>query len=206
VPDLFGPVFVATNLEQAMIATLKLWLPVYIPEIETLEGRPNGIPAPRSYTTRREFDKFYEDQLPTVVVVSPGLDKNPVKEGDGTYRATWRLHVACVVSTSDQVQTGEVAKIMGTAIRMSVLQHASLGGVACGMDWYDESYDDLPNDDVSRFLGASTLSFRVEVDQVINPRMGPDASYLPDPGATTPPGSNWPEADTVTVKIEKEAL
>jgi hypothetical protein len=207
VVDVFGPIFVAAFLEQAVIDTLKIWLPLYIKEIELQLGRtPGELPPPKSYTTRRRFDKFPEDQLPTIIVVSPGLDDDPNEEGDGNYRAPWRMHVGAVVSTSDPAATNLVAKIMGAAIRGAMVQHKSLGGVASGLTWYDESYDDLPDDDVSRSLGATSLSFRIEVDDVVNWQRGPDGSYLPDPTATTPPGGIWPTADTVTVELEKEAL
>jgi hypothetical protein len=206
-PDLAGPIFIATDLERAVIDTLIKWLPFYVPLIEDRMGREAGdIPLPITYTTRRVFTKFPEDQLPTIIVVSPGLDGEPKKGGDGTYRAKWVMHVGCVVSTSDLMETNVVSKIMGAAIRAAMTQHASLGGVACGMDWYDESYDPLPDDDTTRSLGAAALSFRIEVDNVVNWQKGPDTLYIPDPDAETPPGSDWPEAETVTVEIEKEAL
>lgn len=205
--DVFGPIFVASQLEKAVIDTLIKWMPTYLPLVEDQLGREAGqIPLPITYTTRRIFTKFPEDQLPTVIVVSPGLDGEPREEGDGTYRAKWRMHVGCVVSTSDLIETNIVSKIMGAAMRAAILQHASLGGVACGMDWYDEYYDPLPNDDTTRSLGAVALSFRIEVDNVVNWQHGPDTAYVPDPDATTQPGDHWPEAETVTVEIEKEAL
>ena len=190
-----------------MIDTLHLWLPIYVKEMEYQMGRQVGdLPEPRAYVTKRSFTKFFEDQLPTIIVVSTGLDKDPLKEGDGNYRGIWRLHAGIVVATSDMSETNKVAKMYGAAIRGVVTQHGSLGGIASGMTWYDEGYDDLPDDDTTRFLGAATLSFRVEVDEIVNWQRGPDTTYLPDPGATTPPGAVWPEADTVTVEIEKEAL
>lgn len=205
--DVFGPIFVATKLEEAVIDTLIKWMPLYLPMVEDIMGRNAGdLPLPRTYTTRRIFTKFPEDQLPTVIVVSPGLDTEPKEEGDGNYRAKWRMHVGCVVSTSDLIETNVVSKIMGAAMRAAMLQHASLGGVACGMEWSDEYYDPLPDDDTTRSLGAVALSFRIEVDEVVNWQKGPDAQYLPDPDATTPPGSTWPEAEEVTVEITKEAL
>lgn len=206
-PSLFDPIFVAATLEQAVIDTLVKWFPLYIREIERQEELPMGkVPIPRSYTTRRTFEKFAEDQLPTVIIVSPGLDGDPMQEGDGRYRAIWRMHVGVVVSTSSQVQTGYIAKLMGAAVRAIVLQQSRLGGIASGMEWYDESYDDLPDDDVSRSLGAATLSFRIEVDDVINRRSGPDTTYIPDPVPDTQPGDTWPQAETVTVEVIKEAL
>jgi hypothetical protein len=189
-----------------VIDTLKKWLPVYLPEVERQLGRPLQMPQPKTYTTRRKFAKFPEDQLPTIIVVSPGLDDDPNEEGDGSYRATWRIHIGCVVSTSDMAATNLAAKIMGAATRSVILQHASLGGIACGVEWYDESYDDLPDDDASRSLGASSVSFRVEVEDVVNWKRGPDGVYLPDPDPDAQPGDEWPVADTVTVELIKEAL
>lgn len=204
--DIFGPIFMAAALEQAVIDTIKKWVDLYIKEVQLQYAISGNIPVPKSYTTRRTFDKFPEDQLPTCIVVSPGLANEPREEGDGNFKAEWEFHVGCVVSTSQQNQTNLVAKIMGAAIRAALLQHASLGGIASGMTWLDESYDDLPDDDVSRSLGASTLSFRVEVDDVVNWKRGPDGVFIPDPDADTDPGDDWPVAQTVDVEIEKEAL
>lgn len=212
--DIFGPIFVAVNLEQAVIDTLKSWLRLYINEVQLQVGVTGSIPMPRTYTTRRRFDKFPEDQLPTCVVVSPGLDSDPKKEGDGSYRAKWVIHVGMVVSTSDMVQTNLVAKIYGAAMRAAIIQHASLGGIVCGMEWYDESYDDLPDDDVTRSLGATTLSFRVEVEEVVNWNKGPDGVFLPDPAdPDTPPNAQpgdqdhvVPDIGHIVVQIQKEAL
>jgi hypothetical protein len=197
VPDLFGPIFVPSFLEQAVIDTLKLWLPTYLAEVELQLEREQGlIEPPRSYTTRRRFEKFPEDQIPTCVVVSPGLANEPHKEGDGSHRAEWALGVGVIVSAPDQESTNLVAKIYGAAIRACLLQKSSLGGVASGITWYDESYDDLPSDDTARTLGAAALYFRVEVEDIVNSRVGPNVP--------TPPGTQWGVAETVTVTIEKE--
>jgi hypothetical protein len=206
--SVFRPIFVGAILEQAVIDTIKKWAPTYLREIERILGRQMGdIPAPRSYTTRRRFEKFVEDQTPTIIVVSPGTADEPSMEGDGHYRAEWALGVGAVVSTSTQESTNLVAKIYGAAIRSLLIQHGSLGGVASGIRWMDESYDDLPSDDSDRTLGSAALYFRVEVDEVVNRYGGPDGTFFPaEPDPDLQPGSEWPPAETVEVTLLKEAL
>jgi hypothetical protein len=205
---LFQPIFVGAVLEQAVIDTIKMWIPTYLREVERLTGRQMGdIPVPRSYTTRKIFEKFVEDQTPTIIVVSPGTADEPKMEGDGHYRAEWGLGVGAVVSTSTQETTNLVAKVYGAAIRAIILQQASLGGIASGVRWMDESYDDLPSDDSDRTLGSAALYFRVEVDDVVNRFAGPNSVYFPaDPDPDSQPGADWPTVETVEVTLLKEAL
>jgi len=202
VTEFFDTIVTGAQVEAWLQAHLQLWLPTYIAEMERQTSRAAGVlPLPRRYTTFNRFDKFPEDQLPCIVVVSPGLQDIPAKTGEGRYRARWTLGVGCVVSASTQEASEELAKVYAAAVRACVLQRPSLGGYTRGAGWLHERYDDLPTTD-SRSLAAGQVIFWVEVDAVTNVNAGPTQ---PDPESDyLQPYGDLPVALTADVTLVKE--
>lgn len=197
--DIFGPIVVGTDVERAVMDTLKLWMPTLLQEIELQQARTRGlIPLPRLYTTRNEFDSYPEDQLPMCVVVSPGLVGPPTKDGEGYYSATWAMAIGFAAQGKDADTSGYLAKVYGAAARWIVLNKGSLGGFASGVEWEDESYDDLVSED-ARVVRACYNLYRVAVDGVVQKGVGPPTPTVPDP--TTQPGSQWPDIELVDIDI-----
>src|SRR3954469_11008205 len=94
-----GPIVTAHDVEQAALATLRKWASTYLGEAEDQHELTRGTLArPRSYTATNSFDKWPEDQLPCVLLVSPGLAQPPNVEGNGRHRAQWALGVAAIIS------------------------------------------------------------------------------------------------------------
>ena len=87
--DIFLDIKDGAQLEEAIIAHISAWMPVYLREIEIQRGWPNDkrLPNARSYTVFSRLDHFDEQQLPAVVVSSPGLAGAPKMEGTGAYTA-----------------------------------------------------------------------------------------------------------------------
>lgn len=186
-PDtVFGPLVTGASVERWAMDTLKLWTPEYLAWIERTTGRvPRSLPVPRSWVHATGADRWAEESLPSVLLVSTGLADPPMREGKGSYRAKYDLGVAVVVSAKDQAQTDELAKLYTTAFRLILLQHPSLGGHAAAVEWVDERYDALPGSDRRRTLSSGSLVFRVEVRDVAASRGGPmvprDDPYSPYP-------------------------
>src|SRR4051812_27844406 len=158
-----GPIVSARDVEQAAIDTLHKWLSTYLGEAEDQHSRARGsLPRPRSITTTNSFDKWPEDQLPCLLLVCPGLAEAPKAEGNGRYRALFALGAAVVVSAKTEAATEELSKLYVAAVRTCLVQQQSLGGFASGVDWMDETYDDLPSEDW-RSLGAGQAIFAVHV-------------------------------------------
>lgn len=199
--SIFGNMTDATVVEQAAADTLKLWFKTYSRELELQLGlAQDSIPMPRSYTVATEIDRDVEDQLPAVVVVSPGVSDPPRMEGDGSYRVTWAVGVGVFVSAKDRASTSAAIRRYCAIVRAIVLQKASLGGVATGSRWLDENYDEMDFDD-GRTIGVGTVLFEIEVSDAVNRRGGPAVPTPPDPDDQ--PGSNWPLADPVTVTVKR---
>lgn len=198
---MFGPMISTADVENAVLQTLQLWMPSYIAEYEGRTGfNPGDIPHPKRWVTQSVFGAIPGDELlPLVTVISPGLLEQPEKDGQGLYRAAWRVDVAVITSAGQQDTTRTLAHWYATLIRTIPVQHRSLGGFAGGVDWIDSKYDDLELDD-ERTLGVSREAFRVQVEDVLSAKSGP----VGPPPVTPPIIGTWPTVDTVDVDIEKE--
>jgi hypothetical protein len=176
-------------------------MPTYLREIELQLGlADHTIPAPRTYTTRNEFTTFPEDQMPICVVVSPGLAEEPYMEGDGTMTAWWTLGVGVLASASTEEDTNFLSKMYAAAVRAIMLQKSSLGGVCIGIEWLDESYDDIPDESQERTIRAAQWVGRAYIDGVVVRDAGPIGP--PDP--ETQPGSEWVIATSGSILLQKK--
>lgn len=202
-----GQILDATVPEKAVTAALQTWVPTYLAHIARAKALdPAAIALPKSWQTVNErIVDWPEDHLPAIYVVATGIVERPVKDGEGTYRAAWAVGVAAVVEANTAANTDALAKLYAAAIRGSLLQHPSLGGVARGTEWLAESYDTVPAEK-QRSLRGCELVFSVELDQVLNVYEGIDAPLPGDPTPTDPPPEppDWPDADTVDVVIERQ--
>jgi len=196
--SIFEPIYVAQKLEDVIKAQIEEWMPTYIREVERqFFGQMDRIPMPKSVTSRNQFDKFPEDQLPMIVVVNSGLADEPIKHGDGVHTAWWAIGIGIIASASTEEASRQITDVYGAAIRALLLQKPDIGGNAAGVEWVDEIYDDLPTDDQARSLRSARLVFRVLVDDVVTSWGGPAEPDDPDPAM---PGSQWPTADDVIIE------
>jgi hypothetical protein len=197
-----GPIITGRNVELAAVAMLKRWSGTYLAEMERQTQRnPGSLPRVRAWTTSPDFETWPEDQIPRVLIVSPGLLQPPAAGGEGTYRATWSLGIGVIVSARTMDETTELAKLYCAALRACMLQHQSLEGFAAGVEWLDENYDDLPSID-TRSLGAGQAIFAVQVDDVTRRWGGPvTPSEPPDPD--TVPLPTDPTVEDVAVEVQR---
>lgn len=171
--SVFGNLLTGRDVEQDVLEHLQTWMGTYLAEVERQSGLA-PLPPVRSWTSHNEFDKWPEEQIPCVLIVSPGLAGAPVKDGDGTYRASWSLGVAVIVSGASRDDTNHLAKLYSAAVRAILLQHPGLADDCRGVTWVDERYDDLPPED-GRTLAAGQNVFAIEYTNVLNSRLGPAA-------------------------------
>lgn len=191
--ELFGRIISGRQVEGWMRDTLKLWFGTYLREIERQEGLTlQSLPKPRSYTIAEDADKEPEDQLPAIVVVSPGLNGiPPTADGEGWYESNWRVGVGVFASATDRQATINLVRMYCAVVRALVLQKQSLGGHTDGIEWLDEDYDVMEFDD-GRTIGAGQVIFDVRINHAVRKHGGPDQ---PDEGV---PG-DWPLVDTVII-------
>lgn len=203
--DAIGNIVSGVEVEEAVEDAIRTWLPTYLAEIERQTGRdPETLATFRSYTHQTEFDKWPEDQLPCCIIVSPGTEDSPGKEGNGQMRATWGFVVAMVVSARDQESTNRLVKHYAAAVRALLIQHKPViaGSLTRGFDWVNEAYDEMPPEEAGRTLAAARLAFTMEIDQVTSSRGGP-RSVPADPYAA--PDSNLTvQTTTITATIGED--
>lgn len=197
-----GPIVTGRDVELAVMRFLKRWSGTYLAECERQGGfAPAALPRIRSWTTSPDFETWPEDQIPCVLLVSPGLAEAPLADGSGVYRVKFTLGIAVIVSTAKMDETARLGKLYVAAMRAAILQHQSLEGFASGIEWLDENYDDLPSID-DRSLGAGQAVFAVEVDGFARRWNGPKTPEEP-PDPDTDPLPEDPDARRVVVDVTR---
>lgn len=196
-PDQWGFIKTGTDLENAARNTLRTWVPTYLREIELQKelGTSGVLPLPQSYLVAEELDQQQGNELPAIVLLSPGLSGNrPMQEGDGTIRAYFHLGIGVLVAANNSENTKRMVRLYTAVVRAIMLQKQSLGDFANGVTWLDESYDDkFPFPD-NLTISAGQVLFEVDVPDVTNRFGGP---INPD----TPPGSAWGTVTSAEIEV-----
>jgi hypothetical protein len=197
----FGPIVSGGDVEQWVLELLRTWLSTYLSEVERQHDLEAGwLQRPRAYVRTGSLDKWPEDQLPAVLVISVGTAEPPIKEGTGAYRARFVIRTGALVSASTEEATHALAQHYGAALHTLLVQRPSLDGHAAGTVWMGETYDDLDYDD-GRSLSVAIVEFTVEVHDVAIANAGPLTPSAPlDPD--TDPWPLDPTADVVEVVVE----
>lgn len=199
--SIFGQIISADELEDAVQQTLSSWWRTYAREFELQQGLAEDIlPEPKAYLVAEAVEREAADQLPAIVIVSPGLTAPPKQEGDGTYRATFGLAVGIFVTANTRRATEKLVRQYAAIIRAIMLQKQALGGIADGTNWMDESYDDDFNFTDQQTISAGQVIFEIEVTNVVNRFGGPAEPTAPNPD--TQPGSDWPVAQAVSATVK----
>lgn len=205
--SIFGHVIDRDEFEVHVMGFIELWMSTYLAEMERQKGIvPGHLPRPRSYTQVNKFEKWTQEQLPAVIVVSPGITGKPAKTGDNVYRAKWTLGIGIVIAAATEMQNRKLIGTYTAAIRKLFLDKPSLGGFAMGTDWVGENFDDMP-DDSRRSIAHGSVLFVVEVDGVAVGRSGPRTADPPPVDPLPDPG-DWPVVTDVSdgVSIIKEPI
>ena len=92
----WGPLVIGTDIDDAVLATLRTWMPTYLRDQE-LERDLSFNPAlPRTYANTFEGHEFLDRQLPAIVCTTAAL---AVTQGGSNIPVggMWTSLVACVV-------------------------------------------------------------------------------------------------------------
>jgi hypothetical protein len=192
--SVFGTFFIPQTIEQGTENLLKLWFPTYLKRASDLTGiELSKLPAPENYTRRNSYDAEKGEQLPKIVVVSPGLMGAPRQLGNGQYNATWRLGVGVACASTTESDAKLLCDIYGAAVRLILIKH---GGkeLRAKVNWIDEQYVDLPIPDQLRKFRAGSIWFSVDIENVANKRGKPD---VPDTDPYT-----YPTVETVDILVD----
>jgi len=195
-PSIFGRIVAGGDVETWCIDLCRKWIGTYLAEVERQHGITAGTYArPKSYVRTISFDKWPEDHLPGLMLISTGIARPPRKEGDGTVTADWLMGLGVLCSAKTQQASHDMAQLLTAAVRTLFLQKPSLDGHADGVAWLDERHNDLAYDD-QRSLSSGQAIFQVTVHGVAVANAGPSYPLAPlDPDTT--PWPDWPTVQTV---------
>jgi len=207
VTDVFKQIIDGSIIEGWVKDTLVDWWEVYSRELEVQRGEtPGRHPLPASFQVidGPSPDREAADQLPSIVVISPGLNgQRPVHDGRGVYRATWMVGIGMFVSAGTREDTKDLVRFYAAVARAIMLQKGRMGrDEVARTTWLDESYDDDFSFVDQQTISAGSVIFEVEVDNVTTHGAGPVAD--PDPG--TQPGSQPHHANRVIIDLRKERI
>jgi hypothetical protein len=183
-------------LEDRVIDALQTWMPSSLHEVCAQdETVPAPAPLPRSYRVFSEENQWPEQQLPAIVVVSPGVVDEPAQAHAGIWRAKWSLEVTAIVKGPDPHRTRRLAQAYWTAMCLSILQRRSLGDPYTAAVLKDAAMTAVPVEKARTLAGATAL-FHVEVQQMFSSFDGPKTPEPPDPMPET-----WPTVSEINIEI-----
>lgn len=205
--SVFGPSLDSADVEAAVLAHLRAWMPTTIPEIRRQkdpDGKlwPDGVEAIREYTVSHAqavAHKWPEDQLPMLIAESPGMEGDPYEQGDGTVSAIYGIAVTAIASGATQADTKALARLYASAARMAMLQEPSLaagtdtpfaGGVAMGAERIAPVRRGV---EAERNLLAVTYPFLIEVNEILNVNGGPLKPQTAEEIAEGVEPPEWPD-------------
>lgn len=185
--SVFGPTLDSADVEAAVLAHLRAWMPTTIPEVRRQKDPdsklwPEGVEAIREYTVSHASavaHKWPEDQLPMLIAESPGMEGDPYEQGDGTVSAIYGIMVTAIASGATIADTKALARLYASAARMAVMQEPSLkaggdtefaSGIAMGAERIVPVRRGV---EAERNLLAVTVPFLIEVDGILNVSGGP---------------------------------
>lgn len=206
--SVFGQIISTENVEDAYVATIKLWADTYLSEVE----RQNDISVPTigrpaSYQQTYDMDNWPLDQMPGVIVVCRGTTGTLERQGDQTYGGWFEVGVGVLVSGQNTLDARTVGQRYQAAMNALILQQGSLGNFATSTVLTSFSVDlqDVEN----RYLALAVSEFLTFVDGIVAASAGPilpDPTELtPDPdappGSTESPYSGYPESSSYDVTL-----
>ena len=192
---IFGRIVTGADVEDWVIACLQKWSDTYLAEIARQHGLPEtALPRVRAWVPTFSYDKWPEDQLPAVFVLSTGTSERPSRSGDGSYYVRWTVQLGVLCTANTQEAASKLAWLYVAAHRMLLDQRSSLDGVVDGTVWIGEGDMPLSYDD-TRTLAGRVCTFTVDVDNAGNANAGPVTPDEP----LVPPTGPWPPWSTVQV-------
>lgn len=192
----WGPLVIATDLDDATMAQLRKWMPTYLRRVVSERSLPFNLALPRTYGNTFAGQEFLDHQLPAVVAVAArgsSMRGGPNK----AYEGIWTLEVATIVRGKRPPATRFLAALYEGVTRRIMVQQAGgtpLDHVVPTAMRYEQVPDGTKQ---GRWLLAGVSVFEVRTDKIVAPSAGPD---IPDADVYLD------EATVVEVDIEVDAI
>lgn len=194
--DVFGEFLTGADVEAAVNDTLATWLPTYLRAVERNYDKPVGWLRPiASQVVVNEFAQFQDEPLPGLVIVCPGTEGDPERDGDGYYGWWWPVATAIIVEAVNDTAARRLAQFYAAALELLFTQKKSLGGFAGGFQLRSVDHDDAPPNFPRGGCAVASVEFAVFTQRVVTDLAGP-TEPVDDP---TP----WPTVETVHIDAER---
>ncbi len=167
-------------------AAIETVLTAQLPAALTAQGsmtEGGGLLPVLSWGQLPERTALFNAELPAGAITSPGVVGVPVRDENGSYRATWLVAVALYVRGIDHHDTTQRCRAYAAAIRDVLIANPSLAGVSQAVRWTHEEYA-LLDPRSARTEGGCLVEVEVDVQDVVTVGAGTAISevtgtYLP---------------------------
>lgn len=188
------------EVEKAAISRCFNLLPFFLRELERQHGLDEGsVPNPKSFSTASVFDRWPEDDLPTIVSRA-GAPRPGHKAGSGYQSVIMPFDVGAVLKAQKQKDARLWAHLYGTAICACMMQRQGLGAGLQGVTLVGgDPVGDVTNAGSSagrRTLAGVAFDFEVEIREFVSTAEGP-TEFVDGP-------LEWPDVTQINVEVESQ--
>lgn len=194
------------EVEQAVVTTIRRWMPQYLDEVARQSGIDKKMPMFRSIIpTSFAANRLGEDKFPALSVESPGTVERPrAYNSDSSYSARWQVNLRAIVNTrTGRSQARRLAQWYAAALRAVMIQHPALDPTlldVMGLDWAGEQYTTRTAAQ-ERTLGEGVVQCHVQVANVVFRSAGPWPMFEPGEPAELTTVESY---DVVVTKQQEE--
>lgn len=193
--EIFGPLGHSGEIEQATLATLKLWLPTYAEAVCLEHDFGAGLSPVKSWGVVSEYDRFPEKGLPAVIIEAAGTDSEPESDGAGFQHAHYVLNVTLTIAAATEAGVRGAAQMYSAAVQSAIMQRGAIADGMRVMSWLGESPVMLVAKDQRRTQVAFGNAFRIRRKNVFTAKGGP---HTPTPPEDL---TEWPEIVGADVEV-----
>jgi hypothetical protein len=160
------------------------------------------LERPRAVRIRERVRAFSDDQLPALIIVSPGTIGPTRRDGEGNYSATWSLGVTAVTQSTGEDVGRETAAMLATAAADVLLHYLPrVDDRIRNVTWEAEATTDTPMDD-ARSRHACTRELHVTVEDVVSDFAGAYELTFDDPPLGDPALDTGDRQTVLTTGLE----
>lgn len=195
VNEVFGPVVLPRDVEEATRTLLATWLGSYLREIERQQGIPPDSLRPiASEVVVNQWSQIQGQQKPCICIISPGTVDDPEKNA-GRYGWWFDIGIAVFVEAINDMQAKYLADMYAGAITKLLVDKKSIGGISSDLRVLSQRSDDIPENLLSGGIAAARVDFHAFIDGVVTVTGGPSTPE-DDPAP-------WPHVETVHIDAER---
>jgi hypothetical protein len=212
--SIFSPIVPTFYVENKIIATIALWGPTYLAEVERQSGIATGtLERPRSVFASADLDNWPEFQRPSVAIVCSGLLGEPEKHAQGRYSGWFGFKIGATIAEQDEQSARLCAHVYQAALEALIAQQGAFGDQGATETIWTGRDSHLP-DEEDRTLALAESDFKVWVSSIItagdgptepDPRETPGSPGSPESG-NEEPYEPWPEVLSTHVTVVGEQI